>query len=129
MKMHELQEDTSIVKWFDITKPTGNSSNNYLNTMQKYTDFLGKTPKELINEAESDIKAGLLPRERRTRSYLRSFRKHLENEGLFESSIKTHITAIKSFYDAFKIDLPQLSRVDTTAIVKEEICQYLLKAT
>jgi len=120
MKMRELQEDDFIVEWFDTTKPTGNTPHNYLQAMQKYTDFIGKTPKKLIIEAENDIKAGLLPRERSIKKYFIRFRKQLENEGLFESSIKTHMAAIKSFYDAFEIDLPKLSRLDNTATVKEE---------
>lgn len=48
--------------------------------MQVYTKFIGKTPKELILKAEADIKAGLLPRERKVKRYLNDFYAHLEDK-------------------------------------------------
>jgi hypothetical protein len=58
---------------------TENTIRTYLNALQAYTDFIGKTPEELIDEAEQEISDGILPRKRRIKKYLTDFRKHLQD--------------------------------------------------
>jgi hypothetical protein len=65
--------------------------------MQVFTDWIGKSPDELLTEAEAEIKAGTLMRQRGIKNYLVSFRKHLQNQGLAELIIKSRLTSVKSF--------------------------------
>ena len=76
MKTRELQEDSFVVEWFDTINPSDNTKRHYLSAMQFYTEFTGKSPEELISEAEAEIKAGVLPRIRKIKRYLTGFRKH-----------------------------------------------------
>jgi hypothetical protein len=59
-----LKNDLIIKEWFETLNPKPNTKNSYLYTMQAFTDWTGKTPGELLTEAEVEIRKGLLPREK-----------------------------------------------------------------
>jgi len=64
MKVNELKDETLILDWFDTINASDNTKRNYLTAMQFFTEWTDKTPEELINEAEGEIKSGILPRQR-----------------------------------------------------------------
>ncbi len=68
------------------------------------------TPDGLILEAEADIKAGKLMRERIMTLLITEFREFLEQKGLAPMTIKGKMTAVCSFYKTNQIDLPVLPR-------------------
>ncbi|WP_422656670.1 tyrosine-type recombinase/integrase [Methanosarcina sp. UBA5] len=78
--------------------------------MQAFTDWTGKTPNELLTEAEAEIRKGLLLRQRSVKRYLIGFRKHLQDQGLAPMSVKSHVARMQSFYKCFDIDVPKLPR-------------------
>jgi integrase len=120
MKTRELQEDSFVVEWFDTIDPADNTQKHYLSALQFYTEFAGKTPEELISEAEAEIKAGVLPRVRKIKRYLTGFRKSLQDNGLAEKTVQGYVSAVKSFYTSFEIDIPKLQKSGKTVSVKEE---------
>jgi integrase len=120
MKSNELREDSTIVEWFDTIKPSGNTIKGYLSAMQDYMEFTGKTPEELINEAEQEISAGVIPRKRSIKKYLNDFRKQLYDKELADKTIQKILSAIRSFYASYDIDIPKLSKTEHTVAIKEE---------
>jgi hypothetical protein len=83
-----------------------------MQAMQIYTEFLGMTPQEILEEAENEIRQGLLMRERNIENYILDFRDYLENRipKLTALTIKNRIASIRSFYKYYNIQLPVLPR-------------------
>lgn len=95
MKFFELREDTLVINWLDsISRP--NTRNSYLLGLQTFTEWTGKTPDELITEAEEESK--ILMRKRNIIKYLIGFKKHLQDKGLAPLSHKSYMTGVKAFY-------------------------------
>ena len=83
--------------------------------MQKYTDFTGKTPEELIDEAEKEIDDGIRGRKRKIRRYLTDYRNQMQDSGLAEKTVHLNIAGVRSFYGVFDVDLPKLAKSDMTS--------------
>ncbi len=64
MKVKELKTDKIIKDWLSGIKAADDTRKMYLQSMQQFTEFTHKTPLQLIEEAETEIRAGLLMRER-----------------------------------------------------------------
>lgn len=115
MIIKELEKDRLVLDWFTTIDAQPYTRRNYLRGMSLYTELVGKAPKELVEEAESDIKTGRLMRERNIRRYLIDFKEWLEKQKNPEGKLiapKTkhnHLTAVISFYRSFDIDLPKLN--------------------
>ena len=57
MFYEELRNDPIIIEWLDILNPRPNTVIAYLQAIKNYTEWTGKQPEELIEEAEKEIKA------------------------------------------------------------------------
>lgn len=103
--------------------------------MQVFTDWTGKSPDKLLTEAETEIKAGTLMRQRGIKSYLVGFRKHLQDQGITDLTVKSRLAGVKSFYKIFDIEIPYLPWSGNKArpleenkgIPTKEILQEVLK--
>lgn len=115
MKMLELKKDPLIIEWFDTLNPKPNTERNYLLAMQSFTEWVGKKPEELLTEAEQEIRAGKLMRERNIKKYLIGFRKYLQDADYAPTSVKNYLTGVKSFYKLFDIEIPTLPRTGNKA--------------
>ena len=115
MKVNELKDETLILDWFDTINASDNTKRNYLTAMQFFTEWTDKTPEELINEAEGEIKSGILPRQRNIKTYFIKFRKSLQDHGSAPMTVKTHMSGIKSFYRTLDIEIPTLPKSSTKA--------------
>jgi integrase len=78
------------------------------------------TPTELLEEAEAEIEARILPRKQKIKQYIIGFREYLENKkigdrNLAPMSVENRITGIRSFYKSFDIIIPGLPRLEETA--------------
>jgi len=120
MKVHDLQNDPLIIEWFDTLNPSENTRKLYLQAMQNFTDWTGKTPDELLTEAEGEVKAGNLMRHRKIKAYLIGFRKYLQDQKLSSLTVRSRLTGVKSFYKLFDIDMPSLPRSGNKARPLEE---------
>jgi len=114
MKSKELKQDKYIKDWLSGVKAKPTTRKGYIDSMRAYTEFLQKTPEQLIEESEEDIEYGRLMRKRKIFNELREFREHLENSDLAPMSIKAKITGVRSFYNYYNIQLPVLPRSDTS---------------
>jgi integrase len=100
--------DNTITFWFDSADLSHNSRRQYLNAIRDYVNLIDKSPLELIEEAEAEIKAGKLMRERSIKRYLVEFRKHLQQErNLSPNTVRLYLAAVRSFYDSYDIDYPK----------------------
>jgi len=86
MEVRDLCNDAIITEWMDTLNPSDNTRNIYLQGMQEFTDWVNKSPEELLVEAEDEIKSGLLMRRRKIKSYLIGFKKYLQDQGLSDQS-------------------------------------------
>ena len=77
MKVRELVNDPLIIDWIDTLNPAINTKKLYLQAMQNFTDWAGKTHDGLLTGAEDEIMSGKLMRQRKIKFYLIGFRKHL----------------------------------------------------
>jgi integrase len=110
MKAIELRNDKFIKRWLSGKRATQETAKSYVQSMQMFTEFVSKTPEELILEAEAEIKAGLLMRERNIDLYLIDFREAQENQNLAATTVMTRLAAVMSFYKYYNIQLPILPR-------------------
>ena len=85
------------------------------------------SPEEFINEAEQEISAGVLPRRRSIKRYINKFRNHLQDDGLADKTIHRLMSAVRSFYTSFDIDIPKLAKAEHAVTVKEENYTYTNK--
>ena len=134
MKVCELISDPLIIDWIDTLNPAINTKKLYLQAMQNFTDWTGKTPEELLTEAEDEIKSGKLMRQRKIKSYLIGFRKHLQDQKLSDLSVRSKMTGVRSFYKTFDIEIPTMQRIgkakplpENKAIPTKEDLQQILK--
>ncbi len=115
MKVNELENDKTIKDWLSGIKAADETRKGYLQSMQQFTEFTHKTQLQLIEEAETEMQAGLLMRERNITSYLREFREQLERKDIAPLTIKGRMTGVCSFYRLYNIQLPVLPKGTTNA--------------
>jgi hypothetical protein len=88
-KYMELMNDPVISQWIDTVNIKPNTRNSYLMGMQKYIEFTGLTPDELMTEAESENMHEPSIRKRKILTRRLAFRKHLiENTELSPNSVR-----------------------------------------
>jgi hypothetical protein len=123
-KIEILKKDALITDWLDTLQANDASDKtirNYLLGMQAYTECTGMTPTDLILEAEAEIRAGLLGRERSLKRNLVKFLTHLKDKGLAPMTVRTHMAGVKSFYKNLDISLPaSLPKIGSRARTLEE---------
>lgn len=102
-----LERNILVQDFFTSLEAQPNTRRNYLRALQHYTDLIGKTPEELIEEAEQDIMDGLLPRKRKIRAHLLRFKEYLVAD-YAPSSRSSWTAAVHSFYQSHDIDLPRM---------------------
>jgi integrase len=115
LKIPELRKDQTIIEWLTIINSRPNTERNYLLGLQWFTEYTGKDPETLLLEAEQEIKDGLLMRQRSIKKYLTGFRKYLQDKGNAPHTVNAHITGVKSFYQAFDIEIPKFTRASCKA--------------
>lgn len=106
MNTEELMTDKLIEEWLDTLNPKPSTRAGYIHAMKHYVDFTGRSPEELLKEAEGEIRQGLLMRERSIKKDLVGFRKSLQDRKLAPMSVKSYLTGIRSFYRTFDIEIP-----------------------
>jgi site-specific recombinase XerD len=130
----ELINDPVISQWIETANVKPNTRNSYLMGMQKYLEFTGLTPEELLNEAESENIHEPSIRKRKILTRRLAFRKHLiENTELSPNSVRNMMNGIKSFYKSAYLSVPELPRMGTIEpqpeniafITKDEIREIL----
>ena len=116
--MHALETNQLVQDFFTSIEATENTRRNYLRGLKHYTDLIGKTPDELIEEAEQEIMDGVLMRKRKIKSYLLQFKEYLEAKNYAPASRSSWTAAVHSFYTAHDIDLPRMKMRNAQVLQK-----------
>ena len=103
----DSEDEELIETWFLRRNISTGTQRSYQIAIRDFSELIGKTPSELINEAETEEDAGIRPRKRRVSIYLLRYKKLLE-EKVAPSTVNLYFSAIKSFYKAFDITLPEI---------------------
>jgi integrase len=137
MAYNAIRDDKITNQWISSRAGSEETRNSYRQAMKDYSECLGMTPLQILEEAESEIKAGLLMREREIESHILAFRDHLEKRKpkLASNTIKNRIAIVRSFYKYYSIPLPVLPRsvkrataeLKRKVVPKKEDIQHILR--
>lgn len=110
MDFNETKNDIDIVDWLDTINARENTIINYSRAMSNFTEFTGRTPGQLLDEARAEVRAGKLLSERSLRKQLVGYRKHLQDRKLAPTTIKLYLAGVVSFYRTNDLEVPKLPR-------------------
>jgi len=127
MISQELKKDAFIIDFFDKTEAAHNTQKLYIQALRHYTGVACKSPRELIEEAEAEIKEGKLMRERSLNRYLTSFKKLIEEKNFAPITRNVFITGVTSFYKAYDIPLPSHFKTRKAQPLKENAINGFIK--
>jgi integrase len=100
--------DTIVRRWFQQISAKENTRKNYLSAINKFCSFTGKTPKQLLTEADDEERDGVKMRDRNVKMYILDFKDHLDEQGLAEVTVRNTVTPILSFYRTNDVILPDI---------------------
>lgn len=83
---------------------------SYKHHLAQYSNFIGKSLDELIEEAEFEEEEGVKLRNTKLKHYLTRYRKQLEKEDKSPKNIRLSMTIIRTFYNEFEIRLPPMRK-------------------
>ncbi|WP_410510091.1 tyrosine-type recombinase/integrase [Methanosarcina hadiensis] len=110
MKIEDLRDDGAVKNWFVYVKPKPLTEKSYLNSLKLYCDFVGKTPDELIAEADKEAEDGVLLKRRKIKQYFTNYIDYLNKSENSGNTIKLRLAVIKSFYKKNDVELPSIPR-------------------
>jgi integrase len=104
--------DSKIIKmWLSSITTSKNTVRNYTIALKFFCELIGKTPNELLEEAESEVRAGMLMRERNIKAYLIDYKNTLQGKGLAPITVKNYMAGVISFYKNNDIEIPNLPKI------------------
>lgn len=134
LRMLDYKNYQEVTDWINTLNPARNTENNYLLAIKVFCEWSGKTPGELLSEAETEIKNGTLMRQRSIKRYIIGFRRMLQDKGYAPMTVKGYMSGIKSFYSTNDIELPKLPKTEKVraleihkAVPSKEDIQAVLK--
>lgn len=108
VQVRELMEDLSVIEWLDVVEAKPNTARNYPLSMKYFTEYTGKSPTEILNEAYEEIRIGKHPGERRIKRDLAGFKKYLKDErNVAPSTVNINMHGISSFFTSHDIKIPR----------------------
>lgn len=119
--------DSKLEQWFNLFELSDRTREIYTKYMQEFSECIGLTPTQMIEEAITEIKAGKLPSERNILSYVGKFKKCMKDKNRAEKSQAVAIACIKSFFKAFDIQLPSAVRTPKKPHTIKENDNFLSK--
>jgi integrase len=114
-KYEELEKDPVVQDWLKL-RTNANTRKSYLMGLQKYLDFTGMTPDELLNEAEDEISGNVKPRNYQHTKRVKAFLVSLD---CADTSKRNILNAVKCFYDFADVTLPKNIKVEKVETLDE----------
>lgn len=102
------EDEDLIEEWFLIRNIKEGTQKTYTKSMKDYCNLLKKSPIELMEEAEKEEVSLIRIRNRKVSKHLLKYKKSLQNSGKAPGTVNLYFSAIKSFYKAFDITLPEI---------------------
>jgi integrase len=114
MDKKKVLEDEYVKIWFDEIEAESRTIDNYSHAIYLFCEFTGNTPRQLIEEAEDEIRAGIPLRHRRIKRYLPEFANWVQGEfkekhgrDIAPKTLKDRMAGVRSFYRSFEIEVPR----------------------
>ncbi|MDO9097990.1 MAG: site-specific integrase, partial [Candidatus Methanoperedens sp.] len=120
-----IKDDPKIIQWYNINDLSEKSQGTYLIYMKKFCSCVGKSPSQLIKESEEETRKGLLLSERKTMEYITKYKQCIKD--LAPKSQSLGMAVVKSFYEAFDIQLSSSIRKQKKSVPKRENQNFLKK--
>ncbi|MCG7849363.1 MAG: site-specific integrase [ANME-2 cluster archaeon] len=111
------EEEVMIGEWFDAIKAKPTTIRIYLIAIRHYLKFHKMSLSELVQEADDDIKNGVLGRNRQIKHRFLSFKKSLEDKS--GNTIHGYMSAVRSFYASLQIEYPKPRKYQKIPILEE----------
>ncbi len=122
----QISDDIKIVEWFANSEFSEGTQAQYLRRMEIFCSIANKTPTELIVEAITETKQGLLPSERKNFGYIARFKTELNKRNYSPKAMASAVAAVKSFYKVFDIQLSSRIKIKR-AVPRRENRNFLKK--
>lgn len=114
-------QKSKVEEWLELVNPAPWTRRNYMFSLKLYCEFHGMTPEELIDEADADVRAGVLSRERMMKKRLIAFKIEIAKKGFAANTQYTYMAGIKSFYRAFDHEIPNIGKSARTIPMQEHL--------
>lgn len=111
MKIEKMPEDKNIIKWLTKINAQPSTEKNFKHAMKMYIEYTKLSPEELLDQAESELT--LVPRKRQIEDHILGFFNMLKSSGVSDNTIKSRMTAVRSFYTTNQIDIPKVKFTPT----------------
>ena len=111
MTFRAIENDLCVKDFIRSRRLRESTKKEYLIRINQYCVFTGKTPSELIDEAEKEQDQGIKSRKRKIKSYILDYVEEFKNNNKSRNTIRSHIETIFGFYRAFDIDTPNLRNI------------------
>lgn len=116
----EASDFEIINLWLSAITTSKNTVRNYTIALKFFCGLTGKSPCELLAEAEEEVKAGTLMRQRKIKFYLINYKNFLQNKRLAPMTIRTYLSGVSSFYKTNDIEIPYLPKLKTMPLEKNK---------
>lgn len=103
-----MNEKKLIEEFHQLRALGKESKRRYQTTFKHYKTFTKKTLPYLLNEADDEEEQGIRLKNRKIKRRLLGFQNYLESLDLKYSAIDTYMAAIKTFYRAYEIEVPNI---------------------
>lgn len=108
MNYRDIENDPCVKDFLRSRRLRESTKKEYLGRLNQYCLFIGKTPTELIEEAEMEQDQGIKTRKRKIKGYILDYIDEFKNNNKADTTTKSHIETIFGFYKAYDIDTPSL---------------------
>lgn len=109
-KQKKSKEETIVSKWLELVNVSPLTQRNYERSLDMYCGFTGLSPEQLIEEADNDVRSGVLPRDRMMKRRLIAFRTSLLEKGIAPTTLHNYMAGALSFYRSFDHEIPNLGK-------------------
>lgn len=108
MVNNDIRDDPLLQKLFTERNIRHSTRRGYITTLTSYTAFHQLSLQALLQEAENDENKGIPLKNRKIKQRISKYRIYLNNEGIAANTIKNYISKVRTFYNHFEIELPNL---------------------
>lgn len=105
-----MQTEKDILEyWFEKRNLSNATRELYKGALRQYSQLIGKTIIELLDEADDEEEKGVRLKRRGYSKYTVDFKRHLIDNKKSDQTIRSYLNSIKSFYKANDIRPPEVT--------------------
>ena len=100
----KITNDLYFKNFINTKRLSKSTERVYLGRIKSFCEFLGKTPSELIKEAQYGT-------EQRIDEYFNNYIENLKNSGRSSITITNQLDTVKAFYNEYGIDIEAINHI------------------